>query len=46
MFAHITVAQGYITPENAATEIPRLINTAIAERRPVHFTFTNRCRNL
>ena len=36
MFAHITVAQGYITPENATTEIPRLINTAIAERRPVH----------
>ncbi|MGT2597107.1 hypothetical protein ACVQ90_14600 [Staphylococcus aureus] len=31
MFAHITVAQGYITPENATTEIPRLINTAIAE---------------
>ncbi|KAB2209633.1 alpha-keto acid decarboxylase family protein, partial [Staphylococcus epidermidis] len=36
MFAHIIVAQGYITPENATTEIPRLINTAIAERRPVH----------
>ena len=25
-----------ITPENATTEIPRLINAAIQERRPVH----------
>lgn len=36
MFAHITTAQGYITPDNATTEIPRLIDAAINERRPVH----------
>ncbi|CQD26025.1 alpha-keto acid decarboxylase family protein [Staphylococcus capitis] len=36
MFEPITTAQGYITPENATTEIPRLINAAIQERRPVH----------
>lgn len=36
MFEPITTAQGYITPENATTEIPRLIQAAINERRPVH----------
>lgn len=36
MFKYITAAQGYITPENATTEIPRLINAALAEKRPVH----------
>ncbi len=36
MFEPITTAQGYITPENATTEILRLINAAIQERRPVH----------
>ncbi|MDU9348409.1 MULTISPECIES: alpha-keto acid decarboxylase family protein [Staphylococcus] len=36
MYKHITTAQGYITPENSQTEIPRLINAAINEKRPVH----------
>lgn len=36
MFAHITTAQAYITADNATTEIPRVINAAIHERRPVH----------
>ena len=36
MFEHITTAQGYITTDNAIEEIPRLINAAINERRPVH----------
>lgn len=36
MFEHITTAQGYITTNNAVEEIPRLINAAINERRPVH----------
>lgn len=36
MFEPITTAQGYITPDNATTEIPRLIQEAINERRPVH----------
>ncbi|PTI16213.1 pyruvate decarboxylase [Staphylococcus warneri] len=36
MFEPLTTAQGYITPENATTEIPRLIQAAINERRPVH----------
>lgn len=36
MFEPITTAQGYITSENATTEIPRLIQAAINERRPVH----------
>jgi TPP-dependent 2-oxoacid decarboxylase len=36
MFEHITTAQGYITTDNAVDEIPRLINAAINERRPVH----------
>ena len=36
MFQEITTAQGYITPENAQEEIPRLINEALAEKRPVH----------
>ena len=35
MFEHITT-QAYITAENATTEIPRVINAAIHERRPVH----------
>lgn len=36
MYKHITTAQGYITPENAQVEIPRLIDAAINEKRPVH----------
>ena len=36
MFEPITTAQAYITTENATTEIPRVINAAIQERRPVH----------
>ena len=36
MFKHITVAQTYITPENALTEIPRVIQAALDEKRPVH----------
>ena len=36
MFKEITTTQGYITPENAQTEIPRLLNAALAEKRPVH----------
>lgn len=36
MFKEITTTQGYITPENAQTEIPRLIDAALAEKRPVH----------
>lgn len=36
MFKEITTAQGYITIENAQTEIPRLINAALTEKRPVH----------
>ncbi len=36
MFKEITTAQGYFTVENAQTEIPRLINAALAEKRPVH----------
>ncbi|KKB25748.1 alpha-keto acid decarboxylase family protein [Staphylococcus carnosus] len=36
MFKEITTAQGYITPENAQTEIPRLLDAALAEKRPVH----------
>ena len=36
MFEPITTAQAYITPENATTEIPRVINAALQERRPVH----------
>ncbi|MER2036313.1 alpha-keto acid decarboxylase family protein [Mammaliicoccus vitulinus] len=36
MFKEITTAQGYITVDNAQTEIPRLINAAISEKRPVH----------
>ncbi|QJF26080.1 alpha-keto acid decarboxylase family protein [Mammaliicoccus vitulinus] len=36
MFKEITTAQGYITVDNAQTEIPRLINAAILEKRPVH----------
>ena len=34
MFEPIT--QAYITPDNATTEIPRVINTALQQRRPVH----------
>ncbi|MEQ5990936.1 alpha-keto acid decarboxylase family protein [Staphylococcus saccharolyticus] len=36
MFEPITTAQAYITTENATIEIPRVINAALAERRPVH----------
>lgn len=36
MFEPITTAQAYITTDNATTEIPRVINAAIHERRPVH----------
>lgn len=36
MFEPITTAQAYITPENATIEIPRVINAALRERRPVH----------
>ncbi|GGI42555.1 alpha-keto acid decarboxylase family protein [Mammaliicoccus stepanovicii] len=36
MYKEITTAQGYITVENAQTEIPRLIDAALAEKRPVH----------
>lgn len=36
MFEPITTAQAYITTENATTEIPRVINAALQERRPVH----------
>ena len=36
MYKHITTAQGYITPENAQVEIPRLIDAALNEKRPVH----------
>ncbi|MCG3399167.1 alpha-keto acid decarboxylase family protein [Staphylococcus massiliensis] len=36
MFKEITTDQGYITTDNATTEIPRLINAALAEKRPVH----------
>lgn len=36
MYQHITVAQSYITPENALTEIPRVIQAALDEKRPVH----------
>lgn len=36
MFEHITVAQTYVTPENATSEIPRVIEAALNEKRPVH----------
>lgn len=36
MYEEITTAQGYITTENAQQEIPRLINAALSEKRPVH----------
>lgn len=36
MYASITTAQAYITPENAQSEIPRVINAALYEKRPVH----------
>lgn len=36
MFEPITTAQTYITPDNATTEIPRVINATIQQRRPVH----------
>ncbi len=36
MYDSITTAQAYITPENAQSEIPRVINTALFEKRPVH----------
>ena len=36
MFEPITTAQGYITSENATSEIPRLIQAAVNNKRPVH----------
>ena len=36
MFEPITTAQGYITPQNATSEIPRLIQAAVSNKRPVH----------
>ncbi|MCG7339166.1 alpha-keto acid decarboxylase family protein [Staphylococcus sp. ACRSN] len=36
MYEPITTAQAYITEENAQKEIPRVIDAAINERRPVH----------
>lgn len=36
MFEHITTAQAYITPDNALTEVPRIIQAAIQDKRPVH----------
>ncbi|TDM39822.1 alpha-keto acid decarboxylase family protein [Macrococcoides goetzii] len=36
MYEHITCATTTLTVENAQTEIPRVINAAIRERRPVH----------
>lgn len=32
MYASITTAQAYITPENAQSEIPRVINAALYEK--------------
>lgn len=36
MFKPITCAQAYITQLNAQEEIPRVIQTALSEKRPVH----------
>ncbi len=36
MYEPITTTQAYITPENAQTEIPRVLEAAYNERRPVH----------
>lgn len=36
MYASITTTQAYITPENAQSEIPRVISAALFEKRPVH----------
>lgn len=36
MYETITCDQSYITEENALTEIPRVISSAIRESRPVH----------
>lgn len=36
IYEHITATTAYITTENAQDEIPRVINTALRERRPVH----------
>src|SRR5699024_11212921 len=36
MFQPITCAQAYITQVNAQQEIPRVIQLAMSERRPVH----------
>lgn len=36
MYEPITCDQSYITADNALTEIPRIIASAIRERRPVH----------
>uniref|UniRef100_A0A182SP22 2-hydroxyacyl-CoA lyase 2 n=1 Tax=Anopheles maculatus TaxID=74869 RepID=A0A182SP22_9DIPT len=35
-FKQFTVAQALITPENAATEIPRLLSTAWQQKKPVY----------
>ncbi|HLR18913.1 MAG TPA: alpha-keto acid decarboxylase family protein [Staphylococcus sp.] len=36
MYEPITTAQAYVTPENAQVEIPRVIEAALTEKRPVH----------
>ncbi|MEJ7452903.1 alpha-keto acid decarboxylase family protein [Staphylococcus xylosus] len=36
IYASITTTQAYITPENAQSEIPRVISAALFEKRPVH----------
>lgn len=36
MYEPITTSEAYITPENAQTEIPRILTAAWTEKRPVH----------
>lgn len=36
MYEPITTTQAYLTPENAQSEIPRVIEAALTEKRPVH----------
>src|SRR5699024_10887046 len=36
MYAHIATAPGYIIPEKAQVVMPRLIDAALNEKRPVH----------
>ncbi|MCU5745852.1 alpha-keto acid decarboxylase family protein [Staphylococcus sp. SQ8-PEA] len=36
MYQKITTTQAYITADNAQTEIPRVLNEVINEKRPVH----------